>query len=105
MIANLTAANKVHAAITAGARTQKEILRKTRLPEDQVADSIAYLLLTVRMIRTETDDYTRFYFPTTDRTVFSVVAEQSGSVNDTPDSALSFSTMRGLMPRTQSFRC
>ena len=93
MIVNLTAAKKVHAAIKAGARTQWEIRKKTKLPEDQIGDALAHLLITARMIRTETDNSTRLYFP---------AVKQHGLINDSP---LSFSTMQGLMPRTSSFRC
>ena len=93
MIINLTAANKVRAAIEAGARTQEEIRRKTKLAEDHVCDALAYLLLTVHAIRTASVGNTRFYFP---------IPQWSGEASE---SALSFSTMRGLMPRMRTFRC
>jgi hypothetical protein len=94
MIANLRAANKVHAAVKAGARTQKEIRRMTKLLQDDVCDALAYLILTVRTIRTETDGYTRQYLPAERREV------------ETNESPLSFSTIRALMPTSRSpFRC
>jgi hypothetical protein len=101
MMANLKAVKRVYAAINAGARTQREIRRKTKLLEDQVGDALAYLLLTAGTIRTETHENSRLYFPTTPRMAANAHGAQRGCVNDSP---LSFSTIRGLMPRTRSCR-
>ena len=89
MLVNLPAAKKVHAAIKAGARTQREIRRMTKLLEDEVCDALAHLLLTVRTIRTETDGTTRWYVLTERREV---------KHNESP---LSFSNIRCLMPSSR----
>ena len=100
-MANLKVANRVYAAINAGARTQTEILEQTKLLEDQVGDALAYLLLTAGTIRTKTRGNSRLYFPTTPCMVANVRGAQREGVNDSP---LSFSTIRGLMPRMRSCR-
>jgi hypothetical protein len=97
---NLKVANRVYAAINGGARTQSEICQKTKLLEDQVGGALAYLLLTARTIRTETQEDSRLYFPTTPRRVANEIGDQRGG-NDSP---LSFSTIRWLMPRMRSCR-
>jgi hypothetical protein len=101
MMANLKTADRVYAAINAGARTQREIRQKTKLLEDQVGDALAYLLLTAGTIRTVTHGSSRLYFPTTPRMVANEPRALRGGVNDSP---LSFSTIRWLMPRVRSCR-
>jgi hypothetical protein len=96
MTASLKIANRVYAAINSGARTQREIRQRTNLLEDEVGDALAYLLLTTGTIRTVTQGNSRLYFPTTPRTNDEVTRERRETGNDGP---LSFSTIRGLMPR------
>jgi hypothetical protein len=100
-MANLKVAKRVYAAINAGARTQSEICQRTNLLEDQVGEALAYLLLTAGTIRTQTQEDSRLYFPTTPRTVANEPGAQREGVNDSP---LSFSTIRWLMPRVRSCR-
>jgi hypothetical protein len=62
LLRKLTPSDRVREAIRMGARTQKEITHVTRLPEDEVGDSICNLLLWTREIRTQVISHTRMYF-------------------------------------------
>lgn len=89
MIDNLTIAKEVQRAINKGAHTLKAIRRKTGRTPDQVGDALAYLTFTARAIRSEIRGETRVYLP---------VPKRRGPIGD----ALSFSVLRGLMPRARS---
>ena len=92
MIDNLTLAKEVQKAIDKGARTLGAICRRTRLNPDQVGLALAYLLLTAKTTRTERRGNTRLYLPRRSQRV---------RFDDAP---LSFSLLRGLMPRARSLR-
>lgn len=93
MIDNLTIANEVQAAINKGAKTLPKIRRLTKRSDTQVRDALAYLMSIARTTRTERHGPTRVYLPRRARPV---------RFDDAP---LSFSLLRGLMPRARSIRC
>lgn len=62
MLRKLSPADRVREAIRCGAREQKEIAQVTRLPKDEVCESIAQLLLWEHSIRTEIIKNVRMYF-------------------------------------------
>lgn len=90
MIANLTLAREVQRAIDKGAHTLGAICRRTNHKAVQVGDVLVYLVLTAKTTRIETRGETRHYFPRNSQRV---------RFDDAP---LSFSLLRGLMPRARS---
>ena len=86
MLSNVTLAKEVHRAIKNGARTQAAICRSTKHGADPVCLALAYLLITKRAIRIETQGNTRRYLP--------AQQPRRGKL----DAPLSFSTLRALMP-------
>jgi hypothetical protein len=93
MIINLVIAKEVQSAINKGADTLQKIRRQTKRGERQIGEALAYLMLTAKTTRTRTrSDGKPLYLPTPSRrTCFD-------------DAPLSFSTLRGLMPRARSLR-
>jgi len=59
---SVRARDRVKIAIRLGAQTQKEIIRKTRLPQDVVGELIAELLIDRNEIGTSIIDGVRIYF-------------------------------------------
>lgn len=92
MIANLTHAKEVQAAINRGDSTLTAIRRRTDRTDDQIGEALAYLIVVAGTVRSEIQGRTRMYFPARCR---------RGQINDAP---LSFSTLRGLMPTPHAFR-
>lgn len=92
MTKNLTLAKEVQKAIDQGAKTINAICRRTNHKPDQVDVALAYLMLTAKTTRTETRGNSRVYLPRRSWVRFD-------------DAPLSFSLLRGLMPRARSFRC
>jgi hypothetical protein len=95
MIANPRVAKEVQAAIESGAETLSAICQRTNYTPDQVGYALAYLLLTAKTTRTETRGNDRLYFPV-------IPPRPRGPLDDPP---LSFSILRGLMPRARSLKC
>jgi len=62
LIRKLKPSDRVREAIRYGAKTQDEIQRATRLPKDDICESLAHLLLWSRDIRTDVIHNTRMYF-------------------------------------------
>lgn len=90
MIVHLTIAKEVQAAIDNGADTLQKIRRRTKRNDDEVGDALAYLLLTTQTTLTETRNGKRLYLPA--RVLHAPFS----------DAPLSFSSLRGLMPRARS---
>jgi hypothetical protein len=92
MIDNLTIAKEVQSAINKGAKTLPKIRQRTKRSDAQVRDALAYLMSIARTTRTERQGAARIYLPRRARPV---------RFDDAP---LSFSLLRGLMPRARSLR-
>jgi hypothetical protein len=90
MADDLTLAKDIQKAIDKGARTLRAICRRTNRKADQVGRVLTYLTLTARTTRIETRGNTRIYLPR---------RSQRARFDDAP---LSFSSLRGLMPRARS---
>jgi hypothetical protein len=60
-VSKMTPAERVREAIKNGARTQKEIGKRSKLGNDEVCDALANLLLWTKEVRTEVIDNSRVY--------------------------------------------
>lgn len=93
-LTRLSPLEKVRDALKNGARTHNDILRETKLTNDEVSDAIANLLLWTGEIRTSVVENERHYF--INETVEKEAVENS--VQRKPDLPCSFSSIKGLMP-------
>jgi hypothetical protein len=99
MLRKLSPEDRVREAIRCGAHTQKEIVHVTKLPKDEVCDSLANLLLWTHAIRTQIVRHQRMYFINEDMELLAK-AQASAKAQRRIDS--SFSSIRVLMPGNRS---
>lgn len=77
LVNELSLAERVRAAISRGARTQKEIRKAAELGDDQVGEGLAHLMLWTREVKSRMIGNTRHYFINNDKSIMPLREEAS----------------------------